>query len=131
MTTETAIQSQTMIECANNNMEVWRNNSGAFKDETGRMLRYGLANSSAQLNARIKSSDLICITPVVCYVTSVGWTTLGVFTAIECKPSCWHQTPGDDRALAQQRFHDIVRKAGGFAGFVTNPKDIHKIIKWG
>lgn len=107
---------------------LWRNNVGVAVDETGRHIRYGLANDSAQLNRVIKSSDLIGITPVQAYTVAFGWTTLGVFTALETKASGWHMTPGDQRALAQAKFHDIVREAGGFAGFVTSPDDIARII---
>ena len=38
---------------------LWRNNSGAFKDQTGRMVRFGLGNDSAKINKHMKSSDLI------------------------------------------------------------------------
>lgn len=108
---------------------IWRNNSGAYKDIAGRLVRYGLANDSAQLNKEVKSSDLIAITPVQAYVQSLGWTTLGVFTALECKPSDWVYRESDARAVAQLKFHDIVRQHGGFAGFVTDPADIHKHIR--
>lgn len=107
---------------------IWRNNSGACTDDTGRLIRYGLGNDSAQLNREIKSSDLIGITPVVCYVASIGWTTLGVFTALECKKTGWKLQPSDERATAQARFHEIVKQHGGFAGFVTKPDDISSII---
>lgn len=107
----------------------WRNNVGACQDQYGRLIRYGLANESKRENERIKSSDLIGITPVTAYVASLQrWATLGVFTALETKRSGWVMKPGDDRAIAQGRFHDIVRQAGGFAGFVTEPADIQKII---
>lgn len=109
---------------------MWRNNSGACTDDTGRLIRYGLGNDSAQLNAKIKSSDLIGITPVTAYLSSVqGWVTLGVFTALEIKSSNWKFSPNDERALAQAKFHSIVRDAGGFAGFVTDPADIAQIIR--
>jgi hypothetical protein len=128
---ESAVQQQTRLAMARMGNQVWRNNSGACIDETGRLIRYGLGNDSAQLNKMIKSSDLIGITPVQAYCTLNGvaaWRTLGVFCALECKPSGWHMTPGDQRAAAQARFHDIVRDAGGFAGFVTHPDDIAGII---
>lgn len=107
---------------------IWRNNIGAAEDKTGRLIRYGLGNDSKQLNDEIKSSDLIGIVPVPAFAFG-RWTTLGVFTAIECKRTGWHQTPGDARAAAQARFHDIVRSVGGFAGFAQSPADIAAIIK--
>lgn len=107
---------------------MFRNNSGACTDNTGRLIRYGLGNDSARLNDEIKSSDLIGITPVRAYVEGIGWTVLGVFTAYEVKPSGWHQAPSDKRAVAQAKFHAIVRAAGGFAGFVTDVRDIWSIL---
>ena len=105
----------------------FRNNSGACTDETGRLIRYGLGNDSAQLNAEIKSSDLIGCTPTLIQPHMVGYY-LGVFTALEVKPSGWHLTPGDKRGQAQAKFHRIVREACGFAGFVTDPSDVYRII---
>jgi hypothetical protein len=125
---ENAVSNRTRLAFADIG-PVWRNNSGACFDQTGRLIRYGLANDSAKVNKRIKSSDLIGITPVTAYVASLGrWASLGVLTALETKPSGWVMRPGDDRAIAQARFHDIVKQAGGFAGFVTDPADITNIV---
>lgn len=107
---------------------MWRNNSGACEDKSGRLVRYGLSNDSAKLNKVIKSSDLIGITPTYAFLPTHGWRLLGVFTALETKHEGWCMKPGDDRAVAQAKFHDIVRSAGGFAGFVTSPNDIYKVI---
>lgn len=127
MSSESAVQSLTRQAFAYVG-PVFRNNVGACEDKTGRQVRYGLGNDSAQLNAQIKSSDLIGITPVLAFVPSRGWQTLGVFTALEIKASDWRFSPGDERAVAQKRFHDIVRQAGGYAGFVVHPSDIYPII---
>lgn len=129
MSSESVVQSRTRLEFAKIG-PMWRNNVGAAEDKTGRQIRYGLGNDSAQLNREIKSSDLVGITPVTCYLASVGgWVTLGVFTALEVKASDWKFSPNDERAVAQAKFHDIVRAAGGFAGFVVDPLDIHGIIR--
>jgi hypothetical protein len=128
---EAAVQSRVRLECANAGLLIWRNNVGACEDKTGRIIRYGLCNDSAQLNREIKSSDLIGATPVTAYLQSAGWVKLAVLTALECKHSDWVFRPGDERAAAQMRFHEIVREAGGFAGFVTKPADIHDIIRRG
>ncbi len=127
MTSETVVQQQVRLTMARAGAQMWRNNVGACVDETGRMIRYGLANESAQLNRQIKSSDLIGIMPIVIQPHHVG-KTVGVFTALEVKHSGWHMTPGDQRACAQARFHDIVRMVGGFAGFVTDPQDLSGIF---
>ncbi|HRQ13044.1 MAG TPA: hypothetical protein PK205_07045 [Promineifilum sp.] len=125
---EASIQQQIRLAAAYAGIELYRNNSGACKDETGRMIRYGLGNDSAKVNANIKSSDLIGVTPLFVMPEHVG-TIVGVFTAIECKAPGWRMRPSDDRALAQQRFHDIVRAAGGYAGFAASADDVWGIVR--
>lgn len=105
----------------------WRNNSGAFQDETGRVIRYGLANESKVVNEHIKSSDLIGPVPTLITADMIG-RTVGVFAAVEMKKPGWSLTPSDKRAIAQQRFHELVRSAGGFAGFATCREDFLRII---
>lgn len=128
MRSEAAVQSHVMLAMSEIGIG-WRNNSGVAIDETGRHIRYGLANSSHAANQHIKSSDIIGIVPVTAYLQSVGWCTLGVFAAIECKAPGWKFSEADKRAVAQARFHDIVRGLGGFAGFVSDPAEIHSIIR--
>lgn len=125
---EASLQQQIRLVAAYQQIELWRNNSGACKDETGRMIRYGLGNDSQKVNAHCKSSDLIGVTPLFVMPHHVG-TVIGVFTAVEVKAPGWHMRPSDDRALAQSRFHDIVRAAGGYAGFATAPADLRRIVK--
>jgi hypothetical protein len=124
---ETPVQQRVRLRAAYMNIELWRNNSGVLKNEFGTPVRYGLANDSAALNKAIKSSDLIGVMPVVITADMVG-KTVGVFVAAECKPTDWHLTPGDERGQAQARFHGIVRKAGGIAGFVTSEEDFISLI---
>lgn len=125
--TENPIQQQIRLAAAYQHLQLWRNNSGACEDKTGRQIRYGLANDSAAMNARIKSSDLIGITPTLVTPDMVGHL-LGVFTAIEVKAEDWRFRPSDKRAVAQLAFHDIVRQAGGYAGFAQSPEDMLRII---
>lgn len=127
MSSETVEQQQIRLAMARMGAQLWRNNSGAFEDESGRWVRYGLANDSKEMNAKIKSSDLIGIVPITIQPHHVG-RTFGIFTAIECKKSGWHLTPGDKRGQAQQRFIDIVHGVGGIGGFATGPKDLAGIL---
>jgi len=127
MTSESVVQQQAMLYMAQMGGHAWRNNVGACQDMTGRQIRYGLANVSAQANKLIKSSDVIGMTPVLIQPHHVG-QTLGVFTALECKPSNWVWIPSDKRAPAQAKFHEIVKSAGGFAGFVLGNEYIPRII---
>lgn len=135
---ESAIQNQTRLLAAQVfNSAMYRNNVGAgvIVNEYGveSHVRWGLANDSKALNKVVKSSDLIGVTPVVIQQHHVG-QTVGVFTALELKHQGWtFPNPTNkkeyDRACAQQKFIDIVRNAGGFAGFVTQPHDIFGIIR--
>ena len=126
---ESTIQNQIRAKLAHIG-PVFRNNSGALKDaDSGRMVRFGLGNDSAKMNAHIKSSDLIFIRPVWACTADGVWRVLGVFTAIECKAPGWKFSENDARAVAQRKFHDIVRQSGGLAGFASDVADIERIIK--
>ena len=125
---EETVTQHVIYEAAKLGVNLMRNNVGACQDTTGRLIRYGLMNESAKQNAQIKSSDYIGITPVKCFVDGLGVVQLGVFTAIEMKASTWQFSQSDKRALAQSKFHDMVRSYGGFAGFATGPDDVRRII---
>lgn len=124
---EAAVASHVRLEAPKHHVHLWRNNVGAAQDHTGRMIRYGLANDSKQLAQHVKSSDFIGITPVTITQDMVG-QTIGVFTAVETKPSTWKFLQSCKRSLAQKAFHDIVKAAGGFAGFATSVDDFKRII---
>lgn len=125
---ESPVQQRIRLAAAQNHIDLWRNNSGAYQDERGNFIRYGLCNDSAQLNERIKSSDLIGVTPIFITAEHIG-RIVGVFTAIETKPSDWVFRESDKRAVAQKAFHDIVLKNGGYAGFATCVEDFKRIVK--
>jgi hypothetical protein len=101
----------------------WRNNVGATPSECPECgahstpVRYGLANDSARLNSKVKSSDLILAIPRRITQADVG-TTLAQFGAVECKRPGWKYT-GDKREVAQLAWLTLVRKLGGFATFST------------
>jgi len=130
MVAESAVQTQQRLEAARMGLLLYRNNVGACEDKTGRLIRYGLANDSAEQNRHIKSSDLIGMTTVVVTSDMIG-RRVAVFTAAECKRSDWQFSQADERACAQLRFHEIVRAAGGFAGFVQKPGDLlANVLRW-
>jgi hypothetical protein len=114
---EAFAQSQVMLEAAQKGLAVWRNNVGALKDETGRVVRYGLANDSSALNKVLKSSDLIGIRPVQIVPAHVG-LTIGQFVAREIKAPGWHYS-GTEREEAQLNFINYVNSRGGDAAFAT------------
>lgn len=129
MSNEAVVQQQVRLAMARAGAQLWRNNSGACTDDTGRLIRYGLGNDSAQLNAVVKSSDLIGATPITITPEMVGMT-IGVFTALECKKPGWHLTPGDQRGQAQKRYIDLVRGVGGLGGFVTDVSDLAHALRF-
>ncbi len=114
---ETAIQQAVRLEASQKGARLWRNNSGGFYDETGRFIRYGLANDSEKINKELKSSDLIGITPVVVTQEMVG-CRIGQFTSYEIKKGDWKYT-GTDRELAQLRWLQLVLSLGGRAAFIN------------
>jgi hypothetical protein len=119
---EASLQGALRLEAARRGARLFRNNSGACLDETGRMIRYGLGNDSKQVNAVMKSSDLIGVWPYQVQPADVG-RTLGIFTALEVKAPGWKLTPGDKRAAAQFNFIKLVASLGGFARFVSSMED--------
>jgi|TARA_Y100000310_G_scaffold328739_1_gene397353 hypothetical protein len=104
--TEAGAQTAIRIEGAEKGILLWRNNVGAFEDETGRWVRYGLANDSRAMNKRIKSHDLVGLRPD------------GQFISREVKEPGWHYT-GTGREKAQYKFMELVLANGGDSGFAT------------
>ena len=128
MSSEEVNQQQIRLMIGAAGMTPMRNNVGACQDATGRLIRYGLMNDSHDLNERFKSSDLIVPRPMLVTQEWVGHT-VGVFAAIECKESGWKLRPGNARGQAQQRFIDLVRAAGGFAGFARSVDEAREILR--
>jgi len=118
---EAAIQQRLRLWASKQGARLWRNNVGVLKDERGVPVRYGLANESKGMNTNLKSSDLIGITPVIITQEMVG-STLGIFTAYECKAESWKYT-GTKRETAQLKFIELVRFLGGYAGFINSVVD--------
>jgi len=115
---EAAIQQQVRLQASKQGTRLWRNNVGVFVDDRGVPVRFGLCNESSALNAQIKSSDLIGITPV----THAG-QTFGVFTAYEVKRGDWSYK-GNKREVAQLNFIQLVSSMGGIAKFINDPGDL-------
>lgn len=118
MSSESEVQAAIRCELARRGYKLWRNNSGAMRDQSGRLVRFGLGNESKQLNDRLKSSDLIGWVPVLITPAMVG-SLIAQFVSLECKPPGWHLTPGDVRGQAQRRWIDMVVADGGEARFIT------------
>lgn len=126
---EEAVQNALRLRAAELGGALWRNNSGALPDKTGRIVRFGLGNDSAKLNKVWKSADLVGIVPVVITPNMVG-QTLGVFLAIDAKdPATWRGVPKSEHELAQENFFATVRRYGGIGGFAASTADMERLVR--
>ena len=125
---EARAQQRVRVSVAEQGGMAWRNNTGATPakcpDCGARQVpvRYGLANDSARLNERIKSSDLILAIPRVIRPEHVG-TTIAQFGAVECKRPGWKYT-GKGRETGQAAWLALIAKLGGYATFSTGEIEI-------
>jgi hypothetical protein len=115
---EAAVQARARLRASKQGNRLWRNNVGAGHVEGGAFLRWGLANDSAQINAVVKSADLIGIRKVLITPEHVG-QVIGQFWSVECKAVGWRYT-GDAHELAQVNWATLVTSLGGHAEFVVS-----------
>lgn len=119
---EANVQAQVALDAARSGHRwLLRNNSGAFEDEQGRQVRFGLGNVSKKFNEAMKSSDLVGIESVVITPEMIG-QTIGRFYAVEAKPEDWVYT-GTPREEAQLKFIAKVNFMGGKAYFTNGTLD--------
>lgn len=129
---ESEVQQLIQIEAAKHGIMLMRNNSGGFKDETGRMVFFGLGNTTK--NDKLKSSDLIGIWPIPVYYNDNiphgvnGNIWCGRFIAVEVKRPGWRFNPNDKREQAQKAFIDLIISRGGVAGFCQSVDDFLRLI---
>ena len=90
----------------------WRNNTGALRDERGRLVTYGLCKGSADLIGFRR----LTITPEM-----VG-QQLAQFVAIEIKTGRGRPTP------EQANFLAVVTQAGGVAGIARSVEDAWQLL---
>ena len=115
---EADVQNTIRIEGAKVGLLLFRNNVGVLKDKNDRPVRFGLANDSAELNRKYKSSDLIGVD-----------SRCGVFVAIEVKEPGWKYNPNDEHEVAQRAFLDLIIAKGGLATFATSWDDVKEYFK--
>ena len=104
---------------------LYRNNSGSFKDKTGRFIRFGIGNISKKLWSKWKTSDLIGYTIVTVTPDMVG-KKIAVFTAVEVKQP---NTKVDARYKAQKKFIDQVTQDGGLGAIINSLESLKKLFK--
>lgn len=110
---EAAIQQQIRLALSAAGSVAFRNNSGAYQDKAGRLIRYGVGQPGG--------SDLIGWTPIVVTPQMVG-QTVAVFTAVEAK------APKGRPTEAQLNFINQVLQSGGFAGIARSAAEAVEII---
>ena len=116
MKSEAAVQAEVMMRLSEMGHRIFRNNNGAAVDQTGRHVRYGLGNVSQQVNARMKSSDLIGIEKGT-----------GRMISIECKREGW-KYKGTDREQAQLNWINLIKGMGGIGGFVSDVGQLEDLL---
>lgn len=136
MATPEQISSQKVrLRASEMGLTLFRNNTGAFSDDTGRLVRFGLGNESKRLQESCRFGDYIGFYPMVITPQMVG-KTVAVFTNIEVKPEGKlestlkraekHET---SREAGQLRAIKLIRNKGGMAWFATSEFDVDVIIK--
>jgi hypothetical protein len=116
---EAYVSSLLRLEASQQGGRLFRNNVGATQDETGRLIRFGLANESKQMNKMLKSADYIGILPRRVTQEMVGQIH-GIFLSREAKEPDWVFDPNDEHQAAQKRWNDLILSLGGDAGFATS-----------
>ena len=130
-TPEARASQDVKLRASQHGMKMYRNNSGALKcPKTGRLIRFGLGNTTKKLNMKRKSSDEIGYKTIVITTEMVG-KKVGVFSAIEIKKLGFvHREvyPEGSREKPQKEFMDRVIEAGGIAGFASCPEDVDRLL---
>jgi hypothetical protein len=109
---EQRIQQLIRLAVSKGPTRLWRNNTGALRDEHGRLIRFGLCEGSA---------DLIGYSTVTITPDMVG-QTVAVFTAVEVKSPTGRPTP------QQVAFLNHIKAAGGRAGIARSVGDAEAIL---
>lgn len=123
---EAFAQSEIRLAAPSLQMRLFRNNVGVLQNADGRPVRYGLANDSKALNAKLKSGDLVGWRRLLVTAAMVG-RTVAQFASIECKPPGWSYR-GDAHEQAQQRWAALVTTEGGIGRFATSAAELDDAV---
>lgn len=114
---EAYVESLVKLEAPKFGVNLMRNNVGQLLDDNGRPVRYGLMNSSKQVNTIFKSSDEVGFRSFVITPDMVG-AVVAQFVAREIKKADWTFS-GDTHEQAQLNFINLINHYGGDACFAT------------
>lgn len=106
---EQQIQQQIRLALGRGDVRLWRNNTGAMRDEQGRLVRFGLAKGSA---------DLIGLRTI-----EVGSARVAQFVALEVKTSTGRTTE------EQRHFLALVERMGGIAAVVRSVEEAEQALR--
>lgn len=109
---EQSLQQRIRLALSRGATRLWRNNTGALRDEQGRLIRFGLCEGSA---------DLIGYATIEVTPEMVG-RQVAVFAAVEVKTAKGRPTP------QQVAFLNHIRAAGGRAGIARTVGDAEAIL---
>jgi hypothetical protein len=115
MLSEQNIQQRIRLACSRGPVRLWRNNTGKLRDDSGRLVTFGLCPGS---------SDLIGYRSVTITPEMVG-QTVAVFAAVEVK------APRGRPTAEQTAFLEHVSAAGGLAGIARSVEEADEILKGG
>lgn len=127
---EAEVQAEVRLETSQkHNTVLWRNNVGAFQSKTGAWVRYGLANDSKQMNAAIKSADLIGWTPITITADMIG-KIVPIFTSIEVKEEGYYPSGKAQIAHfeAQEKWCNGILRYNGIAGIVDSAEKAGELV---
>jgi hypothetical protein len=108
---EAAVQNRIRLALSRGATRLFRNNTGALKDATGRLVHFGLCKGS---------SDLIGWKTIEITPEMVG-QKVAVFCALEIKDK-------GKATVLQRHFISVVHEAGGFAGVARTVEEANRII---
>lgn len=115
MKSETSIVKAALLAAGSRpDARAWRNNSGALRDQDGRLVRFGLPGSA----------DIIGLQRVLITPEMIGMH-FGRFIALECKKS------GRKPTEKQRKFGAMVRAMGGLYVVVTDPAAVSAALQEG
>lgn len=118
---EGAVSQERLLHYDRLGWRLFRNNSGVLPDKRGVPVRFGLGNTSPQVNETTKSSDYLGWRPLLITPDMVG-DVVAQFASVEFKHAGWLPAPPSDRTRfaheqAQLKWLDMVRADGGYGEF--------------